>query len=223
MSVGTEKQQLAAIIDSICTYMLQMVSAKGEQAANFRQQVNLVRVHGLSYLNDNVFGTNLYNCFVTGRTLPITADMVMRVRQQITALTPTSPLATMVYDSAIQYCLTTECILITQMTFTSRNDTQTMMKRMTDAFNIARDNAAERMDSATYQNLTYLAGSIVNYLNSTGLTLPRAVQFNYQVSWPSLTMANLIYHDASRAEEIAQENKVVHPLFCPRSITALSA
>jgi hypothetical protein len=222
MSIKSEEKQLTDIINSICGYILQMVSAKGVQAAELRRLIGLVRVNGLQYLVDNTFGTNLYNCFVTARTLPITADLVASVRVQITELTPTTPIATMVYDTAIQYCLTTECIFITQMTFSSRNDAQNMMSRMTGAFNLARDNAAERMDSATYESLTYLAGSIVNHLNTVALTLPALVNFSFNTNWPALSMANLIYQDTSRYEELMAENKVVHPAFMPRDIVGLS-
>jgi prophage DNA circulation protein len=223
MSIHTEEKQITAIINSICAYMLQMVSAKGVQAAEFRREVGLIKDYGLEYLADNTFGTNLFDCFALARTLPITADLVAVVRQQITALNPTTPIATLIYDTAIQFCLTTECSFIMQTTFKSRNDVQNMMTRMTNAFNVARDNAAERMDSATYQNLTYLAGSIVQYLASNLLTLPQIVRFTYNVSWPALTLANMIYQDTSREEELIVENKVVHPLFCPRSIIGLSS
>jgi hypothetical protein len=222
MSVHTEQKQITDVLNSICTYLLAMVSAKGDQASEFRREVYLVRDYGLQYLNDGTFGTNLYNCFVTARMLPITADLMAMTRGQIEALNPTTPIATLVYDSAIQYCLTTECIFITQMTFKSRDDVQVMMARMTNAFNQARDNAAERMDSATYQNLTYLAGSIINHLASVALTVPRLVRFTYNMSWPALSLANLIYQDTSRSDELIGENKTVHPLFCQRSIIGLS-
>jgi prophage DNA circulation protein len=108
------------------------------------------------------------------------------------------------------------------MIFTSRNDVQNMMARMTGAFNLARDNAAERMDSATYESLTYLAGTIINHLNTVALTLPSLVNFKYGVNWPALSMANLIYQDTSRWQELVDENKVVHPAFMPLTIVGLS-
>jgi prophage DNA circulation protein len=40
---------------------------------------------------------------------------------------------------------------------------------------------------------------------------------------PSLTMANLIYHDATRAEELADENKTIHPLFMQRTVVGISS
>lgn len=223
MSISSEQEQLNEIINNICKYILQMVSAKGAQAAQLRLQVGQVQSNGLAYLQNKTFGTMLYNCFVTARTLPITADLVAMVREQISQEAPTGPIATLVVETAILYCLTTECIFITQMTFASRNDVQLMMTRMTNAFNAARDQAADRMDSATYQNLTYLAGSIINHLNQTALTLPRLVQFSFQTSYPALTMANLIYQDTSRWEQLVSENDTVHPLFMQRQIVGLSA
>jgi prophage DNA circulation protein len=223
VTIQSEQAQLTEIIDNICYYMLQMVSAKGLQAAEMRRVVGLVRVNGLAYLQDKTFGTNLWNCFVAARTLPITADTVAMVRQQIMALQPTDMIATLVVETSIIYCLTTECLFITQTTFKSRDDVQQVMNRMTTAFNAARDQAADRMDSLTYENLTALAGSIINHLSSVALTLPRLVHFNFGTSWPALSLANLIYQDASRWQELVDENKVVHPAFMPRSIAGLSA
>ena len=40
---------------------------------------------------------------------------------------------------------------------------------------------------------------------------------------PALTLANRIYADAGRADELVAENKIIHPAFCPREGRALSA
>jgi prophage DNA circulation protein len=221
MTISTEQHELTEIITSICTYIAQMV--KGVDGAELRRQIGLVRVNGLQYLADKTFSTNLYNCFVTARKAPITADTVALVRYQIQQLTPTEMIAILVVESAIVYCLTSECLLITQMEFKSRDDVQNMMARMTTAFNAARDQAADRMDSLTYENLTALAGSIINHLNTSSLTLPRIVNFHYQKNWPALRMAHLIYQDTSRWDELVDENQVVHPLFMPRDVVGLSA
>jgi len=223
MTIASERQQLQTIIDHICTYMLQMVSAEGEQAAELRRRVGLVRVNGLFYIQQKTFGSRLWDCFDTARTLPITASVVAMVRYQISQEQPADMIATLVVETAIIFCLTTECIFITQTEFKSRDDVQVMMDRMSKAFNDAREQAADRMDSLTYENLTTLGGSIINHLNSASLALPRMVRFEYATSWPALTLANLIYQDGSRWQELVDENKAVHPLFMPRSIVGLSA
>jgi prophage DNA circulation protein len=109
------------------------------------------------------------------------------------------------------------------MTFDSKQDVLALMQKMKIAFDAARDEASDRMDSATYQNLTYLAGSLINFLNSVALRLPSIVNFSYQQNYPSYTLANLIYQDASRSEELISENQVVHPLFMPRQVIGLSS
>jgi hypothetical protein len=223
MSLNSESKQLALIIDHICNYLGTLVSARGEQAARLRQQIGLLRQNGVQYIKDNVFGTNLLACFVTARTLPISYDRVALVRLQIYNETPTGPIAMQVVETAIIHCLTTESILITQASFASRDDVAVLMARMKTAFDVAREQAADRLDSATYQTLTYLAGSLTNHLNATALTLPRIVTFSYQASLPTLYLAFRIYQDTTRSDELIAENKMVHPLFAPRDLKGLSA
>jgi hypothetical protein len=222
MSVSTEELDLELVIGHICDYMSNMVSAKGEQAAIMRRAIGDMRTNGLEYLVDKTFGTNLWNIFGIARTLPITVDRVTFVRQQIYTEKPIGPIATLVVDTAILYCLTTESIMLTRMTFTNRNDITDLMKRMKSGFDQARDTAADRFDSATYQNLNYLAGSLINHLNSVALLLPSIVQFKYQASLPSLYLSNRIYQDTSRTDELEEMNDVVHPLFMPQTLDGLS-
>jgi hypothetical protein len=223
MSVSTEEPELKVIIGHICDYISNMVAAKGEQAASMRRQIGEMRSYGIDYLQDKTFGTNMWNIFITARTLPITVDRVAFVRQQLYNEIPTGLIATLVVDTTILYCLTTESIFLTQMTFTSRDEVADLMKRMKAGFDQARDMAADRFDSATYQNLTYLAGSLINHLNSVALRLPSLVSFTFQASLPALYLSNRIYQVGTRAEELEQMNDVVHPLFMPRELEALSS
>jgi len=68
-----------------------------------------------------------------------------------------------------------------------------------------------------------LMAGITRYLTDVGRPLPRMVAFQMTAIMPALAISNLIYQDGSRDEEIAAENKIVHPAFCPISIRALSA
>jgi prophage DNA circulation protein len=224
MSISSEKLELITLINNICDYISGMaIAAKTDQAALLRQQIGDMRANGLVYLNDQTFGTELLNIFATIRTLGVTTQMVAAVRQQIMAENPVGLISILVVETAIIDCLTTECILITQIAFKSQNDVEIMMQVMKTAFDAARDQAATNMDSATYQTLTYLAGSIISHLNQTALVLPRVVLFDYQASLPSLYLANLIYQDTTRSDELIVGNQVVNPVFMPRSIMGYSA
>lgn len=223
MSVSTEEPELRIIIDHICGYLAGLISAEGQQDAKLRRQIGDLRAHGIEYLQDKLFGTKLWDCFDIARGLNITADRVAYVRLQIYNETPVGMIAILLIETAIIYCLTTESIFITKQSFRSSNDAQTMMKRMKTAFDQARDQAADRMDSATYQNLTYLSGSLINHLSRTALQLPRLVQFQFQANMPSLWLSQLLYQTASRSDELLDQNKVVHPLFMPLDIVGLNA
>jgi prophage DNA circulation protein len=49
------------------------------------------------------------------------------------------------------------------------------------------------------------------------------VQFAFGGSMPTLVMAQRLYADASRADELRDENKVVHPAFMLPTGMALSS
>lgn len=223
MSISTEEPELRIIIDHICDYISGLIFAEGPQDAKLRRQIGDIRAHGLEYLQDKVFGTKLWECFETARVLAITADRVALVRIQIYNEVPTGMIAILLVETAILYCLTTESIQITKQTFRSSDDAQVMMKRMKLAFDQARDQAADRMDSATYQNLTYLSGSLINHLSKTALLLPRIVQIQLQTNLPSLWHSQYLYQTADRSDELLDQNRVVHPLFMPMEITGLNA
>ena len=61
------------------------------------------------------------------------------------------------------------------------------------------------------------------FKNSSWESLPRMVSYTVGAVMPALTLANRIYADAGRADELAAENKIIHPAFCPREGRALSA
>jgi prophage DNA circulation protein len=64
---------------------------------------------------------------------------------------------------------------------------------------------------------------MTNHLVQTALPLPRMLQYQFAQILPSLVMAYKLYDDASRADEVRDENKIVHPAFCPLAGEALSS
>jgi len=117
--------------------------------------------------------------------------------------------------------LAAQCRLIAEMGFVSRDDVVAMQKRMKFSFDAAKEMAADVMDNEVYAAIVNLAAKLARHLADTALPLPQVVQ--YQLTpMPSLAWSYRIYSDASRAEEIAQDNKIIHPLFMPASVRALS-
>jgi hypothetical protein len=93
---------------------------------------------------------------------------------------------------------------------------------MKNWFDIAIELAAGQQDNPSYAALITLAGSITRYLADTARPLPRMLTYEL-IPMPGLALSQFIYSDGSRSEELAKENRVVHPAFCPAKIRALSA
>jgi prophage DNA circulation protein len=115
-----------------------------------------------------------------------------------------------------------EAQLIAAMAFVSRQDVDDMLIGIVIPFNDAEEIAADEMDQETYQALIGLNAALVNHLITTARPLPRMVNYQFADVMPSLVVAYRLYADASRADEIVAENKIVHPLFCPTTGRGLS-
>ena len=109
------------------------------------------------------------------------------------------------------------------MTFVSRQDVNAIKEQLLQPFRDAEEIAADSMDQMTFQTLVALHGATTNHLVATARPLPRMTSFEFFEPLPSLVMAYRLYDDASRCDELREENKVVHPAFCPRLGLALSA
>lgn len=224
MSLATEAEDIGDIVGRLLDNLSSAVASVGRQAGvEARRQIGIVQADYLVLLRDREFGTELLKCFTLLRVIPVTLDNVSYVRDQLFLEQPQGPIATALVQTAILYCLSTESRLLLLMTFTSRDAVEVMMARMKTAFDKARDLASDVMDSQAYMNLTKLAGSLTQHLATTARPLPRVVTFKVSQSYPAMPLANLLYHDASRWEELIAENNVHHPAFMPRVLRGLSA
>jgi prophage DNA circulation protein len=79
------------------------------------------------------------------------------------------------------------------------------------------------MDQSDYKAIVSLRAAIVNHLVATARPLPSLLSYWFGTPLPSLVISQRLYGDASRYDEIREENKVIHPAFCPQSGVALSS
>ena len=133
-----------------------------------------------------------------------------------------STMVQVVFRSALLMVLGLESSIVTRMTYETRDDAQQMILHMRDAFEGAKAIGIDEVDVLVYQSLNALGGAVVNNLATASLQLPRFVSYTLKYPMPSLYVANRIYWDASRSDEIERENKVVHPAFCPLNLRVLS-
>jgi prophage DNA circulation protein len=75
----------------------------------------------------------------------------------------------------------------------------------------------------TYRALVELHAAVVFFLTETARPLPRMLQWRFSKIMSTLVLAQRLYYDASRADELREENHIIHPAFGSLSGRALSA
>lgn len=96
---------------------------------------------------------------------------------------------------------------------------QTMLVGLIDAETTI---AGDTGDDATYEALRRLRKTVVADLQARGGDLAGMGAFRFNASLPSLTLANRIYRDPTRAEELVRQVNPTHPAFMPPEFEALS-
>jgi prophage DNA circulation protein len=133
-----------------------------------------------------------------------------------------SNLVAVVVLTCIVFSVAQEARILANMTFVSRDEIEETMVWLRDQYDAVKRACADHMDNASYAAVTKLTAVVVHHLVNTARPLARVVNFQIR-PLPSLAWANRIYGDALRAEELAKENRIVHPAFMPAAIRALSA
>jgi len=64
---------------------------------------------------------------------------------------------------------------------------------------------------------------VSNDLSLRSFSLPVMVTYTFSNPMPALWLAQRLYQDASRAEELIAENRPIHPLFCAPTGKALAS
>lgn len=82
--------------------------------------------------------------------------------------------------------------------------------------------AGDDGDDETYTALVTLRQAVVQTFTTSGATLPTLETFTFRASMPALVMANRLYQDADRADELIQQANPIHPAFMPTIVKALA-
>jgi prophage DNA circulation protein len=144
------------------------------------------------------------------------------VRIALDVEAPVSLGATMIRDRSINLALAQEGKIILAMEFVSRQDVEAIIYAIMAPFDKAEEVAADTMDPMDFRAIVELRAAIVNHLVTTARPLPTMLTYWFATPLPSLIISQRLYGDASRYDQIRNENKVVHPAFCPPEGQALS-
>lgn len=105
----------------------------------------------------------------------------------------------------------------------SADDAASRIAELAPALDDLATIAADSGEDQSYAALRRCRGAIVTDLRSSGATLEQVRTFTFGQPLPSLALAQTIYGDADRADQLLAQVDVPNPLFLPSSFSALAA
>ena len=217
-----EAQDAQPIALRLLNNLAACIPPAGVAGSQARAAIGDITANITALLRTDALGAPLANCFSLVISAGATQAKIDQVRVLVSAETPTTLGGALIQNNGIYLCLAAEAQIISAMTFVSRQDVDALKLALRTPFNDAEEIAADDMDQASFANLIALDAAITNFLVTTARPLPRMVGYRFAVPLPSLIVAYRLYQDASRADQVTAENKIVHPAFCPAVGLALS-
>jgi prophage DNA circulation protein len=104
----------------------------------------------------------------------------------------------------------------------SYDDAAAIRCKVAAALDIEISAAGDAGNDATYLALRQLRAAVIQDLTARGAALPLVKTVTLPSVLPSLVVAQLLYRDASRSDQVAARARAVHPAFCPVTMQVLA-
>jgi hypothetical protein len=222
MMLKTELEEINAIVGRI-TANLMKGNATGAAGSAVRQACGDLNARNSLYVVDGTFANRLLNCFRLATAAGMTLDWMDDVLTGLVNEQPSTLMSTSVVQNSLIISIAQDGRIIAATVYVSRDDVDTTMQRMNTWFETIKDIIADTMSGPAYETFITLIGAITRHLTDSARPLPRMLRYDLATTMSGLVASQYIYGDGSHSEELAAENKVIHPLFCPRTLRALSA
>ena len=212
---------LKAVLDAL---LASGVDAASQEGATLRQLCGALSTDAVDQVQAGTFSAPLLACFSAATASGATFAGMDQVRQEAQGVTVADMPVQRVAQTAAVFALAQMTRILAATTFTSRQDVDAALARVNAAFLPSEDFAASRFNAAVWRAVLAMHGAAVRDLTARARPLPRIVPYGFPARMPLLTLANRLYGDAGRADELLAENRdTVHPLFMPAVGRALSA
>ena len=222
MTLGDLDEALG-VLGTMLTELLGTQSGQtGRQGAELRYAVGDLRAGAPTLLRSGTLALPLLNCFQLAFYAGATLAGMDAVRAVMQTQAPSGLPGIAVANAGIRFALGREARILAATTFTSSQDVFAALARMNAAFESAEEFAADNRDPATYQALIAMHAAVTRDLTTRAIALPSLVGYAVPRILTSHALANRLYGDASRCDELRLENKIIHPAFMPTTGTALS-
>lgn len=219
-----ETQEAMATIESILAALSFSVPGKvGPEGSDYRRQAGDILAYGEKMIIDGTLGRYMIGCFNLARHAGSSFYSLNRARLTVMELAPVHPAGVNLVALAVRNFLVQQSLIVAGVEFKSRDAVDKVLDILTVAFDGAEEFAADRLETFVYTSLIKLHANVVYDLTTRARLLPRIVHYEFGKSQPSLRLANLLYADAKRNDDIVSENRTPHPAFMPVNIKALSA
>jgi hypothetical protein len=190
--------------------------------ASFRHACGILLANAQRWIQNDEAGPPLDKCFDLAVQSGMQLPGMRAVRNQVYAETTVSIGATLIRNSIIEMTLSHAARILAVTDFVSRDDVDYIKKLIQTSFAPLEEQAADSMDQQTYRALVELHAAVIFFLTETARPLPRMLAWQFMQVMPTLLLAQRLYYDAGRADELREENHIVHPAFSPRVGRALS-
>jgi hypothetical protein len=202
------------ICQRVLSYALTIVATRGRPGSDVRTAIGSFIANAPTLLRNDLAGPPLADIFDKLMLAGITLPQLAAIRAQAELEAPVTVGALLVKNSLINFTYSSSGAVLASTTFISRDDVNYVRQQMNDAFAVMEEVAADDMDQEIFQALIRLHAAIMFYLIETARPLPQMLNFTFFApSLPTIILAYRLYADASRADELRNENKVVHPAF----------
>ncbi|EHW7469792.1 TPA: DNA circularization N-terminal domain-containing protein [Escherichia coli] len=103
----------------------------------------------------------------------------------------------------------------------SRDEAEAITQRVSVQLDTALVLAGDRAEDGMYGSLLAIRSSFLATMSDRASGLSELIQVTLAQPLPALTLANRLYQDATRADELVQEARVPHPAFMPVTMKVL--
>jgi prophage DNA circulation protein len=230
MTAGEMKEALA-IVQGFALAIITTVpgSQVGRASSDVRRKANDVYTNAELLLRDGTLndGSHIGEAMLDMVTIAIAAgatfDNMYRLLTSMNLQTVNTLPGQACKDATVIYLMAALVQITSSTTFNSRDDANSYLTRMLQGFTPAVEVLADRGDVQTYRDVLGLQAAMIHDMTQRARPLPTLIQYSTASPYPALKLANWRYPDATRTPfdtdmrvtELINENKIVHPGFCP--------
>ena len=219
----SEVDETVTILHVLLTALSGTLSAAtGAPAADLYYAIGDLRSNAATLIQSGVWGAQLLACFDLAVPAGARVADMEAVRLALAAGAPQSVTAVALTAAGVQMALSEEVKILAATTFESRTDIDVALAALVAAFEGAVEDAADTGDSAGFQALIAAQAAAVSDLNTRAQSLPALITYAFARVMTSHALAQRLYGDAGRADELRAMNGVIDPHFMPITGSALS-